>query len=71
MIRRCLVFHYTLTYEIHKKKFSSVGRVHLAESMARNRGNDSSAKNSLQYLRHIMNSVDDPALPRVPLHINL
>ena len=34
-------------------------------------GNDSSAKYSLQYLRHIMNSVDDPALPRVPLHINL
>ena len=32
-------------------KFSSVGRVHLAESMARNRGNDCSAKYSLQYLR--------------------
>ena len=32
-------------------KFSSVGRVHLAESMARNWGDVCSAKYSLQYLR--------------------
>ena len=31
-------------------KFTSVGRVYLAESMERNRGNDCNAKYSLQYI---------------------
>ena len=42
---------FIINFFFHKMKFSSVGRVHLAESMARNRGNDCSAKYSLQYLR--------------------